>query len=391
MEILVKTLTELLIIIAGAKLAGELFERIQQPAVVGELLVGMIIGPHALGLIHESEIVYILSELAVIFLLFQVGLETRLSDMLKVGKKSFWVALLGVLLPFIAGFAYISALSHNYKTAMFMGAAMVATSVGITARVLADLKFLQTQESRIVLGAAVIDDVLGMIVLAVVSGLSQGEFSAFGLIRIILLAVVFIVVVVLAGSWVVRKLSTVLGRLKTRNLPFIISVLTCFGLSALAQVIGLAAIIGAFLAGMIFAEISEEYHLEKKLEPMTDFWVPIFFVVMGSQVNIALFTSGSIILMAIVVTVMAVLTKLIGCGLAVIKDGMASSFIVGIGMMPRGEVGLIIAAIGARMKIFPEDIYAVIVAMCMATTLIMPPFMKMAVESKTRIQANTGK
>ncbi|MBN1594960.1 cation:proton antiporter [candidate division FCPU426 bacterium] len=384
MELLFGILIELLVIIAGAKLAGEIFEHLQQPAVVGELLVGMLIGPHALGLIHESEIIYILSELAVIFLLFQVGLETRLSDMLKVGKKSFWVALLGVIMPFFAGYAYLSALHYDYKTALFLGAAMVATSVGITARVLADLKFLQSHESRIILGAAVIDDVLGMIVLAMVSGLSQGEFSVWALARITFIAVLFVVAVVLIGTWLVRKWAPYLKKLKSRNIPLIMALLVCLGLSAWAQVIGLAAIIGAFLAGMIFAEISEEFHLEKKLEPMTDFLVPIFFVVMGSHVNVALFTSGAIITMAVVVTIMAILTKVIGCGAAVLKDGLASSFIVGVGMMPRGEVGLIIAAIGSRLKIFPDDIYAVIVAMCMATTLIMPPFMKKAVEKKTK-------
>ncbi|MCK5243333.1 cation:proton antiporter [bacterium] len=387
MEMLTKVLIELLIIIAGAKLVGELFERIQQPAVVGELLVGMIIGPHALGWIQGNEIVHMLSELAVIFLLFQVGLETRLSDMLKVGKKSFWVAMLGVVLPFMAGYAYLAALNHDYKIALFMGAAMVATSVGITARVLADLKFLQRPESRIVLGAAVIDDVLGMIVLAMVAGLSQGEFSTLSLIRITVVALAFVVIVVLLGTWLVRKLSPSFRKLKTKNMTFIISLLTCFGLAALAQIIGLAAIIGAFLAGMVFAEINEEYDLDKKLEPMTDFWVPIFFVVMGSQVNAALFTSGSIIIMAGIVTVLAIITKLVGCGAAVLKDGLPSSFIVGVGMMPRGEVGLIIAAIGANMKIIPADIYAVIVAMCMFTTLLMPPLMKMAVERKTREQS----
>lgn len=192
MEHLMHTLVELFIIILSAKIVGELFERIHQPAVVGELLVGMIIGPHALGLIHGSEVITILSELAVIFLLFQVGLETKLSDMLKVGKSSFWVALMGIVLPFMAGYAYMTAMNQDIKTALFLGAAMVATSVGITARVLADLKFLQTKESRIVLGAAVIDDVLGMIVLAVVIGLSKGEFSIASVSMITIQAIVFV-------------------------------------------------------------------------------------------------------------------------------------------------------------------------------------------------------
>jgi len=285
-DALVKILLELFIIIVAAKLVGEIFEKIKQPAVVGELMVGMLIGPHALGWIHEGEILMIISELAVIFLLFQVGLETKLSEMLKVGKKSALVALMGVVLPFMAGYAYFAALNHDYKTALFLGAAMVATSVGITARVLADLKFLKTTESRIILGAAVIDDVLGMIVLAVVAGLGKGEFSLGALIKISFMAVAFVVVVLVLGTWLVNKIFHPVKKMKTRNMSFIIPLVVCFGLAALAQMIGLAAIIGAFLAGMIFAEIREEYELEKKMEPMADLFVPIFFVVMGSQVNV---------------------------------------------------------------------------------------------------------
>ncbi len=389
MELLVQTLFQLTIIIVCAKLMGEFFEFIKQPAVVGELLVGMVIGPYALGWIHPNEVVHIFSELAVIFLLFHVGLETRLSDMMKVGSKSLWVALLGVVLPFVAGYAYLAALNHDIKTALFLGTAMVATSVGITARVLGDLKFMKTRESRIILGAAVIDDVLGMIVLAIISGVSQGEFSSVNIIRITLVAIAFVVLVVVIGSWLVKIISPYFHRLKTRNMTVIIALVTCFGLAALAQVIGLAAIIGAFLAGMVFADTPEEHDLEKKIEPMVDFFVPVFFVMMGISVNIALFTNGSILLMALVVTLLAVVTKLIGCGLAVVKEGLPTALVVGVGMMPRGEVGLIIASIGAQMKIFPDEIYAVIVFMCMATTLIMPPFMQMAVKYKLR--AGTSK
>ncbi|MCD4814325.1 cation:proton antiporter [bacterium] len=385
-DALVKILLELFIIIVAAKLVGEIFEKIKQPAVVGELMVGMLIGPHALGWIHEGEILMIISELAVIFLLFQVGLETKLSEMLKVGKKSALVALMGVVLPFMAGYAYFAALNHDYKTALFLGAAMVATSVGITARVLADLKFLKTTESRIILGAAVIDDVLGMIVLAVVAGLGKGEFSLGALIKISFMAVAFVVVVLVLGTWLVNKIFHPVKKMKTRNMSFIIPLVVCFGLAALAQMIGLAAIIGAFLAGMIFAEIREEYELEKKMEPMADLFVPIFFVVMGSQVNVFLFGSVSIITTAVIVTLMAIATKLIGCGAAVFKDGIHSSMIIGIGMVPRGEVGLIIASIGAKMNLFSQDVYAIIVAMCMATTLLMPPLMKWAVGKKLKAQ-----
>lgn len=388
MELLIQTLFQLTIIITCAKLVGEFFEFIKQPAVVGELMVGMLIGPYALGWVHHSEVLHIFSELAVIFLLFHVGLETRFRDMMKVGSKSLWVALLGVVLPFLAGYAYLAALNHDVKTALFLGTAMVATSVGITARVLGDLKFMKTRESRIILGAAVIDDVLGMIVLAIVSGISQGEFSNVNIIRITLVAIAFVVLVVLVGTWGVRMISPYLHRLKTRNMPVIIALTTCFGLAALAQVIGLAAIIGAFLAGMVFADTPEEHELEKKIEPMVDFYVPVFFVIMGTSVNIALFTNVPILLMALLVTVMAVLTKLVGCGMAVIKEGVPTALVVGIGMVPRGEVGLIIASIGAQLKIFPNDIYAVIVFMCMATTLLMPPFMQMAVKYKLRAETS---
>ncbi len=176
-------------------------------------------------------------------------------------------------------------------------------------------------------------------------------------------------------------------KFKSRNMPFIIAIAACLGLAAFAQSIGLAAIIGAFLAGMVFAENSEEFRLHHKIQPMNDFLVPIFFVVMGTNVDVKLFTSLPIIIMAVIVTLMAVFTKLLGCGLAVIRQSLATSLVVGVGMVPRGEVGLIIAAIGAKMGIFPDDVYAVIVFMCMATTLLMPPFMKMAVQHKVRSMA----
>ncbi len=391
MENLTATLLELFIIVGAAKIVGELFEHWHQPSVVGELLIGMIIGPHALGWIHESNILFILSELAVVFLLFQVGLESRLSDMLKVGRASFWVAVLGVVLPFVAGLAFVFAINHHIQTALFVAAAMVATSVGITARVLSDLRFLQSRESRIILGAAVIDDVLGMLVLALVTGISQGDFSTTKLLAITFQAVLFVFLVVLVGSGVTKRLGHLLGRLKTRNMPVIVAALVCLGLAALAQAIGLAAIIGAFLAGMIFAEIQDQYGLHRSMEPLVDLVVPVFFVIMGAGVDLTLFGDVRVVGMAVILTVLALATKLLGGGLAVLKEGWDSALIVGVGMAPRGEVGLIIAALGGRLKLIPPDLYAVIVAMCMATTLFMPPCMKWAVDLQRKHRARKSR
>jgi Kef-type K+ transport system membrane component KefB len=362
--------------------------------VIGELLVGVILGPYALGWIgvptagmieafHGAAdatealhaIFEVLAELGVIVLLFMVGLETRLSDILSVGIRAGLVAVAGVIVPFILGYAFVAlVLGEPTIEAIFIGTAMVATSVGITARVLADLGHIRSDEARIILGAAVIDDVLGMIVLAVVSALGESGTVSFAQIGLIALqAVAFTVFVAIAGRHAVRRWNVHLDRLRIRNAPFVVGVLVMLGLATAAAQIGLAAIIGAFLAGMVFAELSDQYELERQTLPLYEFLVPLFFVITGSRVDWRLFLDPSVMGIALAVTGLAILGKLVGCGAAATGLGWRKVSIVGVGMVPRGEVGLIVANVGASLAIIPSAMYSTVVIMSVLTTLVVPP------------------
>jgi len=252
----------------------------------------------------------------------------------------------------------------------------VATSVGITARVLGDLGHIRSDEARIILGAAVIDDIVGMIILAIVSALGEGGTVSLGQIGLIALqAVAFTVFVAVAGRQAARRWSAHLDRLRIRNAPFVVAVLIMLGLAALAAQIGLAAIIGAFLAGMVFAELSEQYELERQALPLYEFLVPLFFVITGSHVDWRLFLDGSVLSVALAVTALAIVGKIVGCGAAAYGLGWRRTAIVGVGMAPRGEVGLIVANVGASLSIIPDAMFSTVVIMSVLTTLVVPPIL----------------
>jgi Kef-type K+ transport system membrane component KefB len=254
---------------------------------------------------------------------------------------------------------------------------MVATSVGITARVLRDLGVIASTESRIILGAAVIDDILAMIILAIIAGLATtGSISPLQIGVIAGQAVLFTVFVVLVGAGVVRRYWLRLCDLKMDNAPFAVSLLTMLGLAALSANLGLAAIIGAFLAGMVFAEAREHLELEHQALPIYQFLVPFFFVITGSQVDWRLFLDGGIMGIALGVTVLALLGKLIGCGAGMLGRGRRGVAIVGVGMAPRGEVGLIVASLGLSLGAIPPNIFSVVVIMSILTTLVVPPVLR---------------
>ncbi len=392
-------LVDLFVIFLAAKVAAELFERLHQPPVIGELLAGILIGPSALGLIGTPDgslvaafhgdasaaqealtlVYHLLAELGVVVLLFFVGLETRAIDIVRVGGRAAGVATLGVLVPFILGFLLMGpVLGHATSEALFVGAAMVATSVGITARVLRDLGVLATTESRIILGAAVIDDILAMVLLAVVASLATtGSISSIDVAVIALQAVLFVVFVVLVGSGAVRQYGLHLSSLRIEGAPLAVALLTMLGLAALAAQLGLAAIIGAFLAGMVFAEAREHFALERQALPIYQFLVPFFFVLTGSQVDWHLFLDGAVMGVALAVTALALLGKMLGCGLAVLPDGRWRATVVGVGMAPRGEVGLIVASLGLSVGAIPTAVFSVVVVMSLLTTLVVPPLLRL--------------
>jgi Kef-type K+ transport system membrane component KefB len=370
-------LLDLFLMFAAGKFLAEVFERLRQPAVVGELLAGVILGPSLLAILHPSELTRGLAEIGAIFLLFTVGLETKPRDLLQVGWTASLVAILGVLLPFAFGFFYMRVIDHSMIESIFVGAAMVATSVGITARVLADAGVLSTRMARVILGAAVIDDILGMIVLAVVSSLSSGQINYLSLAIVAGEAIGFSLLVVFFGSGVVRRFQPAVAKLRARNAAFALAVLLCLGLSLASAYIGMAAIIGAFLAGLALADHSEEYRLQENAHPIMEFLTPFFFVLLGAQVNLRSLDQPGLVGIITWVCVLAILSKLIGCGLGALSLGRRDALRIGVGMVPRGEVGLIVASVGLRLHTISDAIYTVVIAMSMVTTIFAPPVLRL--------------
>ena len=380
-----KILLALFLMLAAAKLFAELFERLRQPSVVGEILAGIIIGPSVLGLVQRSEIVDTLAEVGVIFLLFTVGLETKPASIFHVGKRAVLVAVLGVVTPFVAGWVLMKAWGGSGLEALFLGTALVATSVGITARVLSSMGVLDALTSRIILGAAVIDDILGLMILAVVSSLALGPINYLSIIITAALAIVFTAFVILVGAPVVKRVAPRIENLRVSHSLFISALLLCLGISIAASYIGVAAIVGAFLAGMAFAEVAEERPtMHKEMAGVTEFLVPFFLVNIGLQLRLDVFRDLWVVAFAFLVTLIAVITKLGGCGIGAQGLGWRKMGQVGMGMVPRGEVGIVVAQIGLGLAVINDSLYGVVLMMAVATTLIAPPFLRILYAPKTR-------
>jgi Kef-type K+ transport system membrane component KefB len=365
-------LLELFAIFVWAKIFGELFERLSLPAVLGEILAGVVLGPNATALINPSDTTFSMAQIGAIFLLFTVGLETRPQDLIRVGRQSLRVAVAGIIVPFVLGFGYMMLRGDAPHEATFVAAAMVATSVGITARVLGDLHVLGTPEARVILGAAVFDDILGMILLAVVVGVAAGtgiRWLHLGLAFIE--AVGFALFMIFFGPRIVRRMRPGVQRMSSQNAPLILSLAICLLFSWAAAKIGMAAIIGAFFAGLIFADYSPEWNLQPRVHAITEFLAPFFFFTIGVRLNVRLFT-GDVLVSAIVISVLAVISKVVGCGLPVLREGLPVALRVGVGMMPRGEVALIVALIGLQMNMVSQSAYAIVIFMTAATTVLAP-------------------
>jgi Kef-type K+ transport system membrane component KefB len=376
-------LLTLFIMLLAAKLLAEVFERLRQPAVVGEILAGVIIGQSALGWVAPSEITGTLAEIGVIFLLFTVGLETKPSAIFKVGKSAALVAVLGVVAPLIGGYLLMRAWGGTNIEALFIGTAMVATSVGITARVLSSMGLLDAPTSRIILGAAVIDDILGLLVLAVVSSAAKGTVNFPEIGTTAALAIGFTAFVVLIGAPVLTRIAPRIERLRAGDAFFVFGLTLCFGLSVAAAYIGIAAIIGAFLAGMALAEATEGHHeMHQQTNGITEFLVPFFLVNIGMQLDLNVFRDPSIIALTLAVTLLAVVTKLLGGGIGALSLGWRRAGQVGMGMVPRGEVGIVVAQLGLSLAVINQALYGVVLFMAVATTLISPPFLKMLFASE---------
>lgn len=367
-------LTELFVVLLAAKLGDELFNRIRQPVIVGEILGGVLIGPSVLGLVEPSEVLSVFSELGVVFLLFWVGLETRLSEMRAVGGSAVSVGVTGALVPFAAGIALGVALGEKPETAVFLGAALAATSAGITAATFLQLGIARSRAARTVLGAAVVDDIVALLLLSVAVGMAgEGGVDAGRILAALAVAVVFIAFVTLGGTRLLQRRPHLLEAPRFAASPFLPAVLLCLGLAAFAASIGLAALIGAFLAGMVVAETKEHSSIEDEVRPLYAFLPPFFFAFIGIELELAeLLEPGTLALLA-GVTALAVGTKLVPAYLAARPGlGGGEAALVGVGMSPRGEVGIVVASIGVAEGVVGQELFAVVVGMSILTTLMAP-------------------
>jgi len=417
---LLPILLMLLVLYVLAVTGSTIFERFGVPGLIGQILVGIIVaniiwdGSAFEGILSEGSLLgiigvelpvngssgsesyqflKIIAEIGAIFLLFSVGLETRACDLKSVGKPALVVAILGVVFPFLLGLTLFF-YDGNMVHAMYMAAAMVATSVGVTAKVLVDLRKTNTKEARIILGAAVIDDVLGMIVLAMIAG--TGAAGGFGeIIGVIMITVVFVLSVFvfcdkcvprLDGWYCDRCESKPSTKSKFQMDKLMLAIGLCLFMSFISQAIGLAAIIGAFLAGMMLADYAHSWDLKPKVDAITTFFLPLFFLNVGMHVQASSLMSSTVLLLSLYVIIVAIVTKYLGCYVgARISDKTIekdSAKIIGIGMVPRAEVGIIIAAIGFTGGFLTSEMNTVIILMSVVTTVIAPPLLKRAFRKK---------
>jgi Kef-type K+ transport system membrane component KefB len=400
----------LVIMLLAAKLGGEIAERVHQPAVLGELVAGVVLGNLALVGFGGFEFlatnvgIGILAEIGVILLLFEVGMESNVQEMLSVGMSSLLVAVLGVVAPFFLGLWVSSVMLPDEEALVhiFIGATLCATSVGITARVLTDLGKVSARESKIILGAAVIDDVLGLVILAVVSGVisaanTGGELAALDIGVIILKATAFLVGAILIGTWLSPRVFRLASKLRIKGMLLTVALVFCFALAWAANAIELAPIVGAFAAGLILDEVHYkdfldrgDHKVEELIHPIGLFLVPIFFVLMGIKVDLSTFGQAGVLGFAGLLSVAAILGKMI-CAAGVLEKGL-DRISVAVGMVPRGEVGLIFAGIGATLvlhghPVISVPVFSAVVIMVIVTTLITPPILKITLAHGDKVKA----
>jgi Kef-type K+ transport system membrane component KefB len=384
----------LVLLLAAAKLLGGLARHVGQPAMLGELLAGALVGPSVLGLVNLQDLadprndsLHLLAEIGVVLLLFEIGLETDLRKLLRVGGVSSVVALAGVALPFALGYAVCLLLSLGQLAAVVAGASLTATSVGITARVLADLDRLQEPESQVILGAAILDDVIGLVILAVVAVLSQGqEVTALSIARTAAVAFGFLAGTLLLGGLVVPPLFRAAGRIDLPGTPTMLAVMLALGLAWLAHAAGSAVILGAFAAGLLLRRTPQAREIERGVAHLGHLFVPVFFVSVGAAVDGRVFNPadpanwgtlqvGGLLILA------AVAGKFLAGYAPFWFRG--SKRVLGLGMVPRGEVGLIFAQMGLASRVFDVALFSAVTLMVMVTTFLAPPLLKLAFPART--------
>lgn len=379
-------LANILVILFSAKVCGELAERWRQPAVLGELLGGVILGFGFFTFFSPSDPALVLmAEFGVILLLFETGLESDLAKLLRVGPVALAVAAAGVILPFALGYVVMTSMGHGGMKAVFVGAALTATSVGITARVLSDLGKLSTKEAQIVLGAAVIDDVLGVIILSAVEGMAATEkFSWFATIRSTILALGFLGVSLWLGPYASTYLLKAVETMRVRGVLIASAICFAFALALIAHSLGTALIVGAFTAGILLARTDHRARIDEAIKPVSDIFVPVFFVMVGAKVKLTDYNpfvadNWSMLSLAALLIVVAIAGKFASGWAA--WSAPVNRARIGIGMIPRGEVGLIFAQIGLASQVIDQSFYAAVVLMVVVTTFLAPPLLERSYRS----------
>jgi Kef-type K+ transport system membrane component KefB len=368
----------LFLLFVGAKFGEEVARRLGQPAVIGELLGGFVVGMNGLGLVSPGETAYVMAEIGVVILLFSVGLEVRTDDLLAVGRPAVLTAVIAMVLPILAGVAIDLAIGDTVSTAVFVGVALAATSIGITSRVLADMGVLDRTFARVVLGAAVIDDVLALILIGLVSGAATGDLSASTLL-------VAVAAVGLVGLGFVAALRARGLRREAftwpmfADTPLVPAFILMFALALLSAAIGLAAIIGAFVAGLIVAETEARDELEHEIRPLALIFTPFFFAVTGAQLDPSALGDAAVVGLSLALAVAGVVTKVLGGLLGAWSIGRWSALAVGAGMVPRGEVGIVVAGIGAATGLLDEAVFSAVLIAVVLTTIVAPYLLAWAV------------
>lgn len=380
----------LLLLMAGAKAGEEVARRLGQPGVVGELAGGFLVGPHALALVTPDASALVFAELGVVILIFQVGLEVRVDQILAVGRTAVSVAILAMILPIAAAIGVMAGTGADASSSTLVGLALAATSIGITSRVLAELKVLDRAFARVILGAAVIDDILALLLMGVASGLAQGSVSLEGIL------------VVATGALGLLGLGFAAAR-RARGLrreaftwplfadtPLVPAFLLMLAVALVAAGIGLAAIIGAFVAGLVLAETEAQHELQEEMRPLGLIFTPFFFAVTGAEVDLGALAQPQIATLAIALGVVGVVTKLAGGWLGAISLGRWPAFVVGAGMVPRGEVGIVVANLGLSLGLLQAGLFSAVVVAVILTTVIAPYLLAFGISRAARIAAATG-
>jgi Kef-type K+ transport system membrane component KefB len=380
----IEILIQMLIIFTIARFLGRLFSKLNIPSVAGELLAGAIIGPYFLNLVEPNTTLETLAEIGVIVLLFNAGLETHIDDLIKVGKPAVLTGVFGVIFPFIGG--YFAGQLFGYPSAenLFIGTTLVATSVGITIRVLQELGYARNISAKIILAAAILDDILGFIVLAFVKNITLGIVNTLELVLLSIQAIAFVVFLATIGPRLTRRRKTFFSSLSCDFL-FELSLIFMLVLAIFAEKIGLAAIVGSFLAGLVLSEIREFTSIEDRYKTVGWFFIPFFFALLGTHIDFSSFSKLKTIAEVAILTLIAVLGKFIGGYLASQRLGTQTALEVGVGMVPRGEVGIVVAGMALSYKVVSSEVYSALIGTVLLTTVISPFLIKL-VYSRTKKQ-----